>query len=120
MRHTVPPNHPEHLADTKPPETTEQEVATILAANKDWEVLSPHARATVLAHVEVYLDAFIGITQGGATERRQMTRNIFRAIDELFRPNNKDNIAREEPISLKKLRKGNAAWSTKKSSLAGQ
>ena len=43
-----------------------------------------------------------------------MTRNLFRAIDELFRPNYKDDIAREEPISLKKLRKGDAAWSTKK------
>ena len=42
-----------------------------------------------------------------------MTRHLFRAINELFRPNNKDDIAREEPISLKKLRKGDAAWSTK-------
>ena len=43
-----------------------------------------------------------------------MTRHLFRAIDELFCPNNKDDIAREEPISLKNLRKGDAAWSTKK------
>ena len=41
-------------------------------------------------------------------------RHLFRAIVELFCPNNKDNIAREEPISLKKLRKGDAAWSTQK------
>ena len=52
--------------------------------------------------------------KGGATERRKMTQHLFRAIDELLRPNNKDNIAREEPISLKKLRKGDVAWSTKK------
>ena len=32
----------------------------------------------------------------------------------IFSPNNKDNIAREEPISLKKLRKIHAAWSTQK------
>ena len=43
-----------------------------------------------------------------------MKRHLFRAIDELFRPNNKDDIAREEPISLKKLRKGDTAWSTQK------
>ena len=43
-----------------------------------------------------------------------MTRHLFHAIDELFLPNDKDDIAREEPISLKKLRKGDAAWSTKK------
>ena len=43
-----------------------------------------------------------------------MTRHVFHTIDELFRPNNKDDIAREEPISLKKLRKGDAAWITQK------
>ena len=76
--------------------------------------MSLHVRATALAHVEVYLGDFIGITQGGTKERQQMTRNIFRNINELFRPNNKDDIARKEPISLKKLRKGDAACSTKK------
>ena len=43
-----------------------------------------------------------------------MTRYLFRAIGKIFRPNNKDDIAREEPISLKKLHKGDAAWSTQK------
>ena len=43
-----------------------------------------------------------------------MTRHLFRAINNLFRPNNKDNLAREELISFKKLRKGDAAWSTQK------
>ena len=43
-----------------------------------------------------------------------MTLHLFRAIDKLFRPNNKDDIAREDPISLKKLRKGNIARSTQK------
>ena len=43
-----------------------------------------------------------------------MTRHIFRAIDELFHPDDKDDIAQEEPISLKKLRKDDAAWSTNK------
>ena len=43
-----------------------------------------------------------------------MTRHLFRAIDGLFRPNNKDDIVREELISLKKPRKGDAAWITQK------
>ena len=43
-----------------------------------------------------------------------MTRHISRTIDEIFRPNDKYDITREEPISLKKLRKGDATWSTKK------
>ena len=43
-----------------------------------------------------------------------MTQHLFFAINDLFRSNNKDNIAREEPISLKKLRKGNSTLSTQK------
>ena len=42
-----------------------------------------------------------------------MTRHIFRAIDEPFHQNNKDDTAREDPISLKNLCKGYADWSTK-------
>ena len=43
-----------------------------------------------------------------------MTRHLFCAIGDFFRPNNKDDITQEEPISLQKLRKGNAAWSAQK------
>ena len=100
MIHTAPPHHTEDLAETKPPDTTAEDLAATLVAGKYWEALYPHARATALAHIEVYLNDFIGITQGGAKERPQMTRHLFRAIDELFRPNDKDDIAREEPISL--------------------
>ena len=62
MRHTAPPHHLENIAETKPQDTTEEEAAATSAADKDWEALSLHARATDLAHVEVYLDDFIGIT----------------------------------------------------------
>ena len=112
--HTAPPHHLENLAETKRPEATAKEVAATQVADKYWKALSLHTRSTALAHVKVYLDDFIGITQGGAKERQQMTRHLFHAIDELFHPNNKDDIAREEPISHKKLRKGDAAWITKK------
>ena len=50
-RHTAPPHHLENLADTKPPQTSAEEVAASLEANNNWEALSPHARATSLAHV---------------------------------------------------------------------
>ena len=62
MRHTAPPHHLENLAKKKPPETMEKEIASTLVAGNDWEDLSPHARATALAHAEVYLDDFIGIS----------------------------------------------------------
>ena len=77
-RHTASSHHLENLAETKLSQTSAAEVAATLEANNNWEALSPHARATSLAHVKVYLDDFIGITQGGPTERIQMTRNLFR------------------------------------------
>ena len=43
-----------------------------------------------------------------------MMRHTFRAIGKLLRPNTKDDTAREEPISLKKLNKGDVAWSMQK------
>ena len=64
--HTAPPHHLENLAETKPPEATAKELAATLVADKDWEALSQHARATALAHVKVHLDDFIGITEGGS------------------------------------------------------
>ena len=76
MHHTAPPHHLENLPDTKPPETSAQEVGATLESNNYWEALSSHARATSLAHVKVYLDDFIGITQEGPTERRKMTRHL--------------------------------------------
>ena len=53
----------ENLADTKPPHTSDAEVATTLASDNNWESLSPHVRSTALEHVEVYLDDLIGIVQ---------------------------------------------------------
>ena len=40
--------------------------------------------------------------------------HLFRAIDKLFCSNNKDKITREDPISIKKIHKDDAAWSTQK------
>ena len=61
-RHTAPPHHLEYLADTKPPQTSEEEETTTQDPDKNWEALSLHAQATSLSYVEVYLDDFIGIT----------------------------------------------------------
>ena len=69
-RHNAPLHHLEDLADTKPPKTSAEDADAKLEADNNWEALSPHARATALAHVEVYLYDFIGKVQGGPTERR--------------------------------------------------
>ena len=35
-RHTAPPNHLENLADTKPPQTSAEEIAATLEADNNW------------------------------------------------------------------------------------
>ena len=105
MRNTVPPYHLDNLLDTNPPQTYEAEAAATVAASNNWEALYPHTQAISLAQVEVYLDDFIGILQGGPDERRQMTRHLLRAIGKLFLPNTKDDTARKEPILLKNIHK---------------
>ena len=71
--HNAPPHRLKDLADNKLPHTSVQDPDATLQSNKNWDALSPHTWATALAHVKVYLDDFIGIVQGGPTERRQMT-----------------------------------------------
>ena len=116
MRHTAPPHHLKDLADTKPPQTSEEEATATRDANSNWEALSPHTRATALSHVEVYLHDFIGITQGGPTERRQMMRHLFRAINELFRPLTRMTLHRRRPSLSKSSKKATPPVSHKRSS----
>ena len=66
-RRNTPPHHLEDSADTKLPQTSVQNTDKTLKSDNDWEALSLHARATSLAHVEVYIYDFIGIVQGGQT-----------------------------------------------------
>ena len=80
----------------------------------NWEALSPYMRSIALAHVKVYINDLIDIVQVGPEERRHMTRHLFHDINKFFRSNAKDNTACKDPILLKKLRKGGAAWSTHK------
>ena len=85
--------------------------------NASWEHLPPNQRAAAEANVDVYLDNFISVVQGGPRYRRQMLRHVFHQIDRVFRPNEEADTNRKYPISLKKLGQGDGAWSTQKTVL---
>ena len=113
--------HARGVAPEHPPETPTEELTPDrdahqecqdAAADNTWSKLPPHASWEALAQIEVYLENFIGFIQGGPAEQTQKTHHLFRSIDELFCPNNARYRAQEEPISLKKLAKGDARWST--------
>jgi hypothetical protein len=63
----------------------------------------------------VYVDDFIGMVQGGWRHRRHVKRVLLHTLNRVFRPlNTGDSEHRQEPASVKKLRKGDATWSTQK------
>ena len=80
-------------------------------------VLPSRERQEALTHVEVYLDNFIGVVQGISYKWKYMMHNLCRSLDTLFRTNNPLDVAREEPISLKKLAKVYAQCITRKTVL---
>mmetsp|Transcript_14147 Transcript_14147/g.26545 ORF Transcript_14147/g.26545 Transcript_14147/m.26545 type:complete len:786 (+) Transcript_14147:1982-4339(+) len=66
-----------------------------------------------LAEVDVYVDDFIAIAQGDCSRLRQVRSTLLHSIDTVFRPNDEhDPQTRAEPVSLKKLDRGDASWNT--------
>jgi hypothetical protein len=65
-----------------------------------------------LSYVDVFVDDFVGLAQTTPYSRR-VRRILLHAIDDVFRPLEPgDNPFRQEPVSVKKLRKGDCSWST--------
>jgi hypothetical protein len=81
----------------------------------------PHTRSQgplrpPLACTEVYMDDFLSGTQLKILPAVRST--LFECVDTVLRPlAPDDNPCRKEPISVKKLRKGDACWATRKSIL---
>jgi hypothetical protein len=72
------------------------------------------AASRPVASVDVYVDDFIAIAQGSARTLRTVRRHLLHAIDDVFSPLAADDKFGNEPISVKKLRKGDASWDTLK------
>jgi hypothetical protein len=68
-----------------------------------------------LSYVDVYMDDFLGLAQGHSGLRNKVRATIFHSIDAVLRPlHPSDDVHRKAPISMKKLHKGDARWSTRK------
>ena len=88
--------------------------SSLLAVTRD-----PHLpkSTALLGYVDIFVDDFIGLAQG--SKNRNRVRDILMtAIDEVFRPlSPADKPSRKEPISIKKLLKGDCSWATVKNVL---
>jgi hypothetical protein len=60
------------------------------------------------------MDDFVALGQGTPRQLRTIRRHLLHAIDAVFTPLAPDDHFGNEPISVKKLRKGDASWQTLK------
>ena len=68
-------------------------------------------------YIDVFVDDFLCMIQG-KKDRDRVRSTLMNAIDLVFRPNDKFDLpTRSEPISVKKLKKGDCSWSTSKTVL---
>jgi hypothetical protein len=81
-----------------------------------WVEKAVTAQRPPLALIDIYVDDFIGLAQGSQARLRAVRRVLFDAVDQVLRPLDDTDTGtnREEPISIKKLRKGDGAWHTRK------
>ena len=65
-----------------------------------------------IGYFDVFVDDLLGLVQG-KHNRSGVRSTLLRAIDEVFRLNDfYDDLLRQEPVFLKKLRQGDCSWNT--------
>jgi hypothetical protein len=109
-----PPHRLDDLADSPPTDEVLLPFTPVKTSTAvpDTNPLIP-AYQRRLGIVDVFVDDFIGAAQGGRKRLVQIRRVLMQAIDDVFRPLSSDDpVHRTEPISVKKLLKGDASWST--------
>jgi hypothetical protein len=66
----------------------------------------------------VYVDDFIGMVQGSRCRRHHVKRILLHSLDKVFcKLEDMDDPRRQEPVLIKKMLKGDAAWETQKTAL---
>ena len=70
-------------------------------ADASWEKLPAEQCLAATASVDIYLDDFIFVVQGGPTETCPIIRHLFSQIDKAFRPNETTNTNQKEQIYLR-------------------
>lgn len=117
LKHDWGPSHRlTQDANSQPPPKPPPLVYDLSAAVPTPTTRDPHlatSRRRKLAAVEVYMDDFIAAAQGRPADLQRIRDTLLHTVDDVFRPlDSIDSAARKEPISVKKLRQGDACWST--------
>ena len=114
--HTIPSSAPFHKYDQRAHNITVDQPPALHHSTPQLppDPLIPYSTHPI-AYSDVYVDDLINLCQGNLERLRRARTVIFDSIDEVFRPvDQEDSPFRREPISLKKLDKGDCTWSTLK------
>jgi hypothetical protein len=109
-------HHLDDAASTRPPATPATHPLPMPTGAPPPTTRSMGPLKPPMTYTDVYMDDFLMATQ--LKNRKAVRSMLFECIDAVLRPlAPTDNPSRKEPISTKKLQKGDASWSTKKSIL---
>ena len=68
-----------------------------------------------LAYIDIFVDDFLGITQGNKAQQEEVKRALLHSLDDVLRPlSPMDLPTRQDPGSLKKIKQGDSTWATQK------
>ena len=68
-----------------------------------------------LAYIDIFVDDFLGITQGNKASREEVKRALLHSLDDVLLPLSPTDLpTRQDPASLKKMKQGNSTWATQK------
>ena len=68
-----------------------------------------------LSYIDIFVDDFLGITQGNMARREEVKRAVLHALDDVLRPlSTMDLPTRQYPASLKNMNQGQHLGNAKK------
>ena len=71
-----------------------------------------------LAYIDIFVDDFLGITQGNKVRREEVKRALLHSLNDVLRPLSPTDLpTHQDPASLNNINQGNSTWATQKNLL---
>ena len=71
-----------------------------------------------LDYIDIFVDDFLGITQGNKARREEVKRALLLSLDNVLHPFSPTDLpTRQDPASLKKMKQGDSTWAIQKQSV---
>ena len=65
------------------------------------------------AYIDIFVDDFLGITQGNKARQEELKRTLLQSLDDVLRPLSPTDLPTcQDSTSLKKMKQGNITWAT--------